>query len=96
MQCPYCKGDSNVTETRVTADGMRFVVPVRTVHGGYNPKYFGRQKGVTWYNLMSDQFSGLNAIPVPGTLRDSLVLLSVVLEQPTELQPTQIMTDPGA
>jgi hypothetical protein len=30
---------------------------------------------------MSDQFSGLNAIPVPGTLRDSLVLLSVVLEQ---------------
>jgi hypothetical protein len=32
-------------------------------------------------SLMSDQFSGLNAIPVPGTLRDSLVLLSVVLEQ---------------
>lgn len=23
MQCPYCGGDSNVTETRVTADGMR-------------------------------------------------------------------------
>lgn len=23
MQCPYCSGDSNVTETRVTADGMR-------------------------------------------------------------------------
>jgi len=71
-------------------------VPVRTVHGGYNPKYFGRHKGVTWYNLMSDQFSGLNAIPVPGTLRDSLVLLSVVLEQQTELKPTQIMTDTGA
>lgn len=23
MQCPYCTGDSNVTETRVTADGLR-------------------------------------------------------------------------
>jgi len=33
---------------------------------------------------------------VPGTLRDSLVLLAVVLEQQTELKPTEIMTDTGA
>lgn len=79
-----------------SADGMRFVVPVRTVHAGPNPKYFGFGQGVTWYNLMSDQCSGLNAITVPGTLRDSLVLLAVVLEQQTELQPTKIMTDTGA
>lgn len=71
-----------------SADGMRLVVPVHTVHAGPNPKYFGYGKGVTWYNLMSDQCSGLNAITVPGTLRDSLVLLAVVLEQQTELQPT--------
>ncbi|PPS35680.1 DDE transposase, partial [Pseudomonas amygdali pv. morsprunorum] len=62
-----------------SADGMRFVVPVRTVHAGPNPKYFNRGRGVTWYNLLSDQCSGLNAITVPGTLRDSLVLLAVVL-----------------
>ena len=79
-----------------SADGMRFVVPVRTVHAGPNPKYFGIGRGVTWYNLMSDQFSGLNDIIVPGTLRDSLILLAVVLEQQTEVQPTQIMTDTGA
>ena len=79
-----------------SADGMRFVVPVRTVHAGPNPKYFGIGRGVTWYNLMSDQFSGLNDITVPGTLRDSLILLAVVLEQQTELHPTQIMTDTGA
>src|ERR1700738_1650518 len=79
-----------------SADGMRFVVPIRTVHAGPNPKYFGQLKGVTWYNLLSDQFTGLNAIPTPGTLRDSLVLLAVVLEQQTELQPTRIMTDTGA
>ena len=79
-----------------SADGIRFAVPVRTVHAGPNPKYFGVGRGVTWYNLISDQFSGLNDITVPGTLRDSLILLAVVLEQQTDLQPTQIMTDTGA
>lgn len=51
-----------------SADGMRFVVPVRTIHAGPNPKYFNRGRGVTWYNLLSDQAIGLNAITVPGTL----------------------------
>ncbi len=46
-----------------------------------------------WYNLASNQFTGLNAVTVPGTLRDSLNLLAVVLEQETELNPTEIMTD---
>ena len=79
-----------------SADGLRFVVPVRTLHAGPNPKYFGYERGVTYYNLVSDQFTGLNAIVVPGTLRDSLSLLAVVLEQQTELNPTEIMTDTGA
>ena len=79
-----------------SADGLRFVVPVRTIHAGPNPKYFGYERGVTYYNLISDQFTGLNAIIVPGTLQDSLVLLAVVLEQQTELDPTEIMTDTGA
>src|SRR5216684_3112143 len=73
-----------------------FVVPVKTIHAGPNPKYFGIGRGVTYYNLVSNQFTGLHGITVPGTLRDSLVLLAVVLEQQTELQPTQIMTDTGA
>ena len=46
--------------------------------------------------MISDQFSGLNDLTVPGTLRDSLILLAVVLEQQTDLKPTQIMTDTGA
>ena len=79
-----------------SADGLRFVVPVRTQHAGPNPKYFGFERGVTYYNLLSDQFTGLHAIVIPGTLRDSLYLLAVVLEQQTELQPTEIMTDTGA
>jgi TnpA family transposase len=76
-----------------SADGLRFTVPVRTIHSGPNPHYFGQKRGVTWYNLASEQFTGLNAITVPGTLRDSLNLLAVVLEQETELTPTEIMTD---
>ena len=75
---------------------MRFIVPVQTIYAGANPKYFGLGRGVTWYNMLSDQFTGLNAITVPGTLRDSLVLLSIVLEQQTDLKPTHIMTDTGA
>src|SRR4051794_38829083 len=76
-----------------SADGPRFVVPVRTIHSGPNPRYFGRERGVTWYNLASDQYTGLNAITAPGTLRDSLNLLAVVLEQETDLNPTEIMSD---
>ena len=79
-----------------SADGLRFVVPVRTLHAGPNPKYFGYERGVTYYNLVSDQFTGLNAVIIPGTLRDSLFLLAVVLEQQTELNPREIMTDTGA
>jgi TnpA family transposase len=37
-----------------SADGLRFVVPVRTLHAGPNPKYFGFEHGVTYYNLVSN------------------------------------------
>ena len=79
-----------------SADGMRFTAPTSAIHAGPNPKYFGQSRGVTWYNLLSNQFSGLNGIVVPGTLRDSLVLLALLLEQETELEPMEIMTDTAA
>lgn len=53
---------------------------VRTAHGGTTT-------GVRPASVDAQQ---------PGTLRDSLVLLSVVLEQETELEPTEIMTDTDA
>ena len=79
-----------------SADGVRFVVPFRTVHAAANPKYFGPERGVTFYNLTADQYSGLHGVVVTGTLRDSLVLLSVLLNQQTPLHPREIMTDTGA
>ena len=47
-----------------SADGLRFIVPVRTINAGYNSKYFGVGRGVTYYNFTSDQFSGFNAMYV--------------------------------
>jgi len=79
-----------------SADGLRFVVPLRTIHAGKNPRYFGIERGVTWYNLVADQGIGLHGVVVTGTLRDSLILLSLLLGQQTPLQPTEIMTDTGA
>lgn len=76
-----------------SADGMRFVTPVRTINAGPNRKYFGSNRGITWYNFTSDQFSGFHGIVIPGTLRDSIFVLEGLLEQQTSLNPTEIMTD---
>jgi TnpA family transposase len=76
-----------------SADGLRFVVPVRTLNAGPNPKYFGVGRGVTYYNFSSDQFTGFHAIVIPGTLRDSLFILDGLLEQQTSLRPAELMAD---
>lgn len=38
-----------------SADGLRFVTPVRTLNAGPNRKYFGADRGLTYYNFTSDQ-----------------------------------------
>ena len=69
-----------------SADGLRFVVPVRTLHAGPEPEILRLRARRDLLQSRLDQFTGLNAIVIPGTLRDSLYLLAVVLEQQTELQ----------
>jgi TnpA family transposase len=76
-----------------SADGLRFVVPVRTLNAGPNPKYFNTGRGVTYYNFTCDQFTGFHAIVVPGTIRDSLFILEGLLEQQTGLRPHEVMSD---
>lgn len=76
-----------------SADGMRFVVPVKTINASPNKKYFGNGRGITWYNFISDQYSGFHGIVIPGTLRDSIFVLEGLLEQQTGLRPKEIMTD---
>jgi TnpA family transposase len=76
-----------------SADGLRFVVPVRTINAGPNPKYFGVGRGVTYYNYTSDQFTGFHGIVIPGTIRDSLYILDGLLEQQTSLRPREVISD---
>jgi TnpA family transposase len=76
-----------------SADGLRFVTQIRSISSGPNRIYFGSSRGITWYNFVSDQYSGFHDIVIPGTLRDSIFVLEGLLEQLTGLNPTEIMTD---
>jgi TnpA family transposase len=76
-----------------SADGLRFVVPVKTLNAGPNRKYFSSGRGITYYNFVSDLFTGFHGLVVTGTLRDSLVVLVGLLEQRTGLRPRELMTD---
>ena len=74
-----------------SVDGLRFVVPVRTVNAGPNLRYFGR--GITYLNYVSDRSTGFHGIVAPGTLRDSLFVLDGLLEHQTALDPREITSD---
>jgi TnpA family transposase len=76
-----------------SADGLRFVVPVRTLNAGPNSKYFHDERGVTYYNFTSNQFSGFHGIVIPGTLHDSPYVLDGLMENQTSLEPKQLITD---
>jgi len=87
-----CWGSGEVA----SADGLRFVVPVRSVHAGPNPHYFGTGRGVTYYNWSSDQFTSWAAIVIPGTLRDSQFILDGLLDNTSVLQPRELVADTAA
>jgi len=79
-----------------SADGLRFVVPVRTLNAGPNSKYFHVERGVTYYNFASNQFTGFHGIVIPGTVHEGPYLLEGLLEQQTQLQPIEMMADTAA
>jgi TnpA family transposase len=76
-----------------SADGLRFVVPVRTLNAGPNRQYYGSERGITYDNFTSDQCTGVHGIVMPGTLRDSMCILEGLLEQQTSLRPMEVMAD---
>jgi TnpA family transposase len=76
-----------------SADGMRFTVPVRSLHSGPNRKYFGAGRGATWLNVVSDRVMGLGGIVMPGTLRDSLGILDAVFNLDGSIRPGMVVTD---
>jgi TnpA family transposase len=78
----------------VSVDGLRFVVPVRSLWAGPNPRYFGlRHRGATWLNVVNDRVMGVGGLVVPGTLRDSLFILDAILNRDGGPQPEVVITD---
>lgn len=77
-------------------DGLRFVVPVRSVDARPNPKYFGNKKGITWLNMISDQSVGLAAKVVSGTPKDSLHFVDLVRNPDNGQRPDVLITDQGS
>jgi hypothetical protein len=57
-----------------SVDGLRFVVPVRTINAGPSPKYFGYKRGITWLNAVfwaKSPASGRWWCPAPRVTRCS-------------------------
>ena len=78
----------------VSVDGLRFVVPVKSLWAAPNPRYFGlRHRGATWLNVVNDQVMGIGGLVVPGTLRDSLFILDAIHNRDGGPKPQVIITD---
>jgi TnpA family transposase len=77
-------------------DGIRFVVPVRGIDARPNPKYFGRRRGATWLNMISDQAAGLAGLVLSGTPKDTLHLIDLIYRQDGGVRPEVIITDAGS
>ena len=75
-----------------SVDGLRFVVPVRTINAGPSPKYFGYKRDITWLNAVNDQIAGIGQMVVPGTPRDSLFILDTLLNLDAGPRPEIVTT----
>jgi len=76
-----------------SVDGLRSVVPVRTINAGPSPRYFGYKRGITWLNAVNDQVAGIEQMVVPGTPRDSLHILDALLNLDAGPKPEVVTTD---
>ena len=78
----------------VSVDGLRFVVPVKSLWAGPNPRYSGlRHRGATWLNVVNDQLMGIGGLVIPGTLRDSLFILDAIHNRDGGPRPEVVITD---
>ncbi|MFI7153456.1 Tn3 family transposase [Nonomuraea sp. NPDC050022] len=76
-----------------SVDGLRFVVPVKTINAGPSPKYYGYKRGITWLNAVNDQVAGIGQMVVPGTPRDSLYILDCLINLDAGPKPELVTTD---
>lgn len=71
-------------------NGLRFVVPVRTINAAPSPKYFGFKRGITWLNAVNDQVAGIGQMVLPGMPRDSLHILDALLNLDGGVKPETV------
>ena len=76
-----------------SADGLRFIVPVRNLYTAPNSKYFGTRRGVTYFSFTSDQYTSFYGTVIPGAVNEALYILDGLLEQRTVLEPQEVMAD---
>ncbi len=76
-----------------SVDGLRFVVPKRTINAGPSPKYYHFKRAITWLNAVNDQVAGIGQMVVPGTPRDSLHILDALLNLDAGVKPEMVATD---
>ena len=76
-----------------SADGQRFNVLIESLMAAQDYKYFGEERGITYFTFTSDQFSSFFGIVIPGAVRKALYILDGLLEQQTVLEPVEIMTE---
>jgi TnpA family transposase len=76
-----------------SVDGLRSVVPKRTINAGPSPKYYHFRRGITWLNAVNDQVAGIGQMVVPGTPRDSLHILDTLLNLDAGVKPEMVATD---
>jgi len=74
-------------------DGLRFVVPRRTIHAAYNRRYFDRRRGVTLLGTTADHYAGLHTVVITGTQPDAPYILDGLLDPQTGVRPREIVTD---
>lgn len=76
-----------------SVDGLRFIVPKRTINAGPSPRYYHFKRGITWLNAVNDQVAGIGQMVVPGTPRDSLFILDALLNLDGGVKPAMVATD---
>ena len=79
--------------TLSSSDGQRFPVSGKIRNARALPRYFGYGKGITFYSWTSDQFSQFGSKVIPSTVRDATYVLDALLDNETELQLLEHITD---
>ncbi len=79
--------------TTAMADGLRFEVNARSLHAQYHARYFGRRRGVTLHDMVSDQYSHPYIQIISPHMREAHAALDAVLHHETELPIREVMVD---